>query len=166
MSALVYHIAASPINGAERGLIALSDIQANTLILEEAPLLHINTQIAPDDFELSQFLLDETNQQSRIIQSEMQALNQSNRANWILFRSLHTGVPARTAMREQDIERIRRNAFSYYFQDQKWITTYHDLCKANHSCRPNAVVDIAHSGHNRGRARLIATASSQQTPKF
>ncbi|KAF2791339.1 hypothetical protein K505DRAFT_419213 [Melanomma pulvis-pyrius CBS 109.77] len=155
MSDPMYRIGDSRISG--HGLIALSNIQANTVILEEAPLLHINTERASENFDLDAFLADETGQQSTIIQSGMHALNRSNRAAWDHFRNLQSGFRTRARTSVQDIGRVRRNAFSYDFQGQKWITAYHAICKANHSCRPHAVVDIAASGDNRGSARLIAT---------
>jgi hypothetical protein len=71
-----------------------------------------------------------------------------------------TYTPDATATEyEQLVDRCSRNSFEFYTK-RVWkiqVVVYNVISRANHSCRPNATLEIQTEGDNKGQARLIAT---------
>lgn len=138
---------------AGRGLIATSDIAKGTQILEDEPLLVIDTTLEDE----SAFFASERADNSQLVQAAISLLNGPTRR---MFSNIFG---------DNNIDKVDRNGWGFenpWVNANHWIVVGKALSRINHSCVPNAVVsdvctdaDDAGLGRKHGAMRLISTSN-------
>jgi len=153
------------------GMVAARAIIKDTVILEDDPLVVIDTNITHVQWNQGQrsatFYADERNNTTRRIHSALRSVRW--RDNRVAFRALSSGRVAlnNAPARVTDANIVESNAFGFEDpsqNDRHWLVVYRNISRLNHSCVPNARVTDILTGTNAnrnpnhtGRMKIIAT---------
>ncbi|KAH3904779.1 hypothetical protein HBI56_213030 [Parastagonospora nodorum] len=150
-----WQIVAGPPVVAGRGVIATRDIQKGELIHEEQPLVNVSTGYGPLQWprpgNSTIFYNNERAGTTTILSRAVTSLSPANQG---LFNVLFRPAGATTALR-QLVARFEHNAFQYRYWSRMHLVVYPTISYVNHSCVPNADLEICEAAH--GQSRLIAT---------
>ncbi|KAH7083559.1 hypothetical protein FB567DRAFT_630084 [Paraphoma chrysanthemicola] len=130
-----------------------------TLILQENPLVECKTNIGKTIWKANPaafFFASERAGTTSKLSSAINTLSPMDRAS---FNRLFTPAGPGNAM-VQMVDRFEYNAFHFFGSSHKrHLVLFRIACYINHSCIPNATVDIGQdiSQYPRGQIRLVAT---------
>ena len=146
---------------ANRGMIARHTIEKGSLILEEDALVTLYTGYGHRQWgqPINTFWADERAGTTNRLQTAFNSLTATQRGHFNqLFRP---GAPA-TPLAEL-VDRFEHNALNYNGSSNMYLAVYRYISAINHSCFPNAKVDMWEGSRNhpvpQGQARLVATRS-------
>ncbi|KAJ4362561.1 hypothetical protein N0V83_010655 [Neocucurbitaria cava] len=147
------------------GMVATQNIPKGTLILEDNPLLVVDTHILSDNWNGGTAFFN--NERASITNRIRYALGSTDwRNKRPRFRLLDDGsprlvVPNPPNLRVRDVNIVDTNAWGFRnpgVNENTWLVVLGDLSRVNHSCVPNAfTTEVCTNNGQVGRMKLIAT---------
>ncbi|KAF1847233.1 SET domain-containing protein [Cucurbitaria berberidis CBS 394.84] len=142
------------------GMVANDDIPSGALILQENPLLVVDTQILNRNWNGgATFFNDERDSRTQRVRSALRSQPRNHRH---AFRDLANGItPPGTNQTIRDVNIVETNAWNFEnptVNNNTWLAVGNDFSRVNHSCMPNArITDVCTVAPNLGQMRLLAT---------
>jgi hypothetical protein len=149
------------VHAAGRSMFTVQDIAKGSLILEDNPLMICDTRKRTKWVDVADAWW--ARERARGTDIIIQAYAQLSQPAQVSFGQLHRRVAGASSTLSRKIDRMEQNAFNFEVgaQNQVHLVVFNNISAINHSCVPNATVDIfkgeAGNPRPRGQGRLIAT---------
>ncbi|KAF2705753.1 SET domain-containing protein [Pleomassaria siparia CBS 279.74] len=147
-----------------RGMIARKVISKGELILEDPPLIIINTRLSLKRFgDGVAFWKGEESKATRHVE---QALQEASNIDRDVYRGLHVMDPnAGKTMRDIDI--AKHNAYNFTWNKNVYLAVCQYVSRINHSCIPNSMAAGVRTKEGIvGSIRLVATKDILQNEEI
>jgi hypothetical protein len=152
-------------SGTGLGMVANRSIRKGEVILEEGPLVVLDTGLSRADYGNGDAFFEDERLARDSMNRIRNALNRQSLINRQTFRNLYAGTNPEQTGRVRDIDIVELNAFDFDNSSPNnnvCLTILDNISRVNHSCVPNArIADVYNltppAPNHLGRLKLIAT---------